>query len=225
MAASETIKKIWKLFYLHVVDHGLLRLFYSNFHRLPGGLYRSNQPSPSKLRWYHQKYGIRTVINLRGGDSDNPSWQLEKEMCDQLGVKLVDLKLFSRSYPYPEDIRLVKETVLMIEYPALVHCKSGADRAGLFSVLYRIFRIGEPVEKAVSELGLRYGHLKWARTGTLDQFFIEYQKYRELNNSCLSLEDWVDNHYDREYLKSLRPERGMGERFGNFLTDTVLRRE
>lgn len=225
MATLEIRRRIWQFFYFYVIDHGLLRFFYANFHELPGGLYRSNQPSPSKLRWYQEKLGIKTVINLRGGDSDNASWQLERQTCEQLGIELVDLRLFSRSYPYPDDIRRVKKTVLTIDYPALVHCKSGADRAGLFSALYRIFRLGEPVDKAVSELGLRYGHLKWARTGTLDQFFVEYQKHREQSDLPLGLEDWVDNHYDRERLKSQRPERGLGERLGNFLNDKVLRRE
>lgn len=216
---------LWRRLYLHVIDHGFLRFFYSNLHRLPGGLYRSNQPSPAKLRALHRKLGLRTVINLRGGDYDNPAWQLEKQTCDQLGITLIDLRLFSRSFPYVDDVHRVKEVVLNAEYPALVHCKSGADRAGLFSVFYRIFKLGEPVESASKELSLRYGHLKWARTGTLDQFFSEFLKDRRCIGRHLRLEEWVTSAYDRDFLKSTRPERGIRSRVADFVVNRILRRE
>lgn len=216
---------LWQRIYLYLIDHGFLRILYSNLHRLPGGLYRSNQPSPGQLKVLQRRFGIRTVINLRGGDVDNPAWQLERETCDQLGIKLVDLRLFSRSFPYVDDVRSVKEVVLNTEYPALVHCKSGADRAGLFSVFYRIFKLGEPVEQAARELGIRYGHFKWARTGTLDQFFLEFLKDRQKLGRHIQIEDWARSSYDRDRLKSTRPERGLAYRITNFIVDRILRRE
>src|SRR3954454_9519239 len=48
---------------LHV---GILHLG-DNFHAVvPGELYRSAQPTPELITDYHVKYGIKTVINLRG---------------------------------------------------------------------------------------------------------------------------------------------------------------
>ncbi len=216
---------LWRRVYLYVLDHGFLRFFYANLYRLPGGLYRSNQPSPSTLRVYQRKYGIRTVFNLRGGNEDNPAWQLERDTCKKLGIEMIDLRLLSRSFPYVEDIQAVQKAIMSAEYPALVHCKSGADRAGLFSVLYRVFRLGEPVEQASRELGLKYGHVRWARTGSLDQFLLEYLKDRKRETRQMRLEEWLVTLYDRDRLKQTRPERSLLERASNFLIDRILRRE
>lgn len=211
-------------FYYYFVDHGLLRSFYANFYRLPGDLYRSNQPSPARLKKLVRRYGLKTVVNLRGGDSSNPTWQLEREACENLDLKMVDLRLFSRSFPYVEDVRKLKHVVESLELPALVHCKSGADRAGLFCVFYQHYRLGQPIQISLNELGLRYGHVKWARTGTLDQFFLEFLRDRHLKKGQ-GLLGWVEHEYDRQHLKSTRPERGLLERASNFLLDKVLRRE
>ena len=53
----------------------------------------------------------------------------------------------------------------------LMHCKSGADRAGLMSVLYRFLHEGVPLKEAKKELSLKYGHIRQAHTGILDYFF------------------------------------------------------
>lgn len=212
-------------FYLYIVDHGVLRLLYSNLHRLPGALYRSNQPSPAQLRRYRRRFGIKTVFNVRGGDRSNPAWQLEAKECEALGIKLVDLRILSRSCPYVSDLLAIKEAIAQAEFPALVHCKSGADRAGFFSVLYRVFRLGEPVEVAVDELSLRYGHVRWAQTGILDRFFEEFSHDRRNTDIGLRFEDWAANAYDRERLKLKFRPRGLLHQLGSFVVDRILRRE
>ena len=42
------------------------------------------------------------------------------------------------------DLTRARELFRTIEYPVLIHCKSGADRAGMMAVLYRHFHLGEP---------------------------------------------------------------------------------
>lgn len=209
--------------YLYLVDHGFLRALYGNLHALPGGLYRSNQPSPDTLKTYRNRLRLKTVVNLRGGDPNNPAWQLEDQACRELGLRMVDVKLFSRSFPHRADVLRVKEVVESIEYPALAHCKSGADRAGLFSVLYRMFRLNEPPEIAMRELSLKYGHIRWARTGVLDIFFEQYLQAR--NQTGVSFLDWLESGYDREALKKNYPERAWIYRVGDFLVDRLLKRE
>ena len=43
---------------------------------------------------------------------------------------LLDIKLYSRTPPEIEEVHAMDELFKKIEYPALLHCKSGADRAG-----------------------------------------------------------------------------------------------
>ncbi len=55
-----------------------------------------------------------------------------------------------------------------------MHCKSGADRAGIMSVLYRHYRLGLPIEEALEQLSFKYLHIKQGKTGVLDYTFERY---------------------------------------------------
>ena len=52
----------------------------------------------------------------------------------------------------------------------MMHCKSGADRAGLMAALYLLIA-KQPAREAVKQLTWKYGHVKQAKTGVLDAFF------------------------------------------------------
>ena len=80
-----------------IVDHGFLRLLYNNFHKIDDNMYRSNMPTPQRIKKY-KKLGIKTIINLRGGKKDG-GWFLEKKACEQNGIELVNLVARSRAAP------------------------------------------------------------------------------------------------------------------------------
>lgn len=200
------------------VDHGVLRILWKNRYKVGGRMWRSNQPLPSDIAWAARQ-GIGTVINLRGA-RECGSYLGEREACRRLGIALIDFPINSRSAPAPSHIRAAKEMFERIAYPALFHCKSGADRAGLFGVLYLHFAEGKPIEDALAQLSWRYGHLRQGRTGVLDHFFAEYIKARDA--SGVSLIDWVEGtDYDAAAMtKSFRATM-----LGTLMTDIVLRRE
>jgi hypothetical protein len=102
------------------------------------------------------------VINLRGG-FDASFYALEKDACERLGLTLVDFTVTSREAPVQGAHPGRQGAVRPIAYPALMHCKSGADRAGIMSVLYRHFRLGEPIRVAMDQLHIRYLHIRTAR--------------------------------------------------------------
>lgn len=201
------------------VDHGFFRSLYLNLHALPGGLYRSAQPSPKHLRRLHRKLGIKTVVNLRGAD-DSGRYALEAETCRELGITLIDHQgIRSRSAPEVDAVAATRALFDRIEYPALIHCKSGADRAGFASALFRIFRSKASVQDALGELSARYGHLRGSKTGILDAFFHDYLATNA--REPIGFEEWVATRYDREALK----ERFQTKGWQDFLVDKVLERE
>ena len=55
---------------------------------------------------------------------------LEQEACDRYGVKQVYFVVWSREAPSREQVLGAKALFDELEYPAMMHCKSGADRAG-----------------------------------------------------------------------------------------------
>ena len=78
-------------------DHGFLRLYWHNEHEIAPGMWRCNQPSPSRIRKAADR-GIRTIINLRGPRADG-GWRLEAEACDRYGLTLMDFTARSRAAP------------------------------------------------------------------------------------------------------------------------------
>ena len=115
------------------MDHAFIRIFWNNFHEISEGVYRANQPSPSHLKSY-KKLGIKSVLSLRG--RANQSYDLfEDEYCKKL-VNLVYTPISSGSAPTPEDLLKIIQVLRELPKPVVLHCKSGADRAGLVSALY-----------------------------------------------------------------------------------------
>ncbi len=204
-------------------DHAFLRVWWTNAHWISDEMVRSNQPWPFQIRAWGRR-GIKTFINLRGPGKQGQAeafLQLERDACARAGIKHVDFTLNSRATPSAETLREAQALFNSIDYPALMHCKSGADRAGIASVLYLHFRKGEPIDRAMRMLGLRYGHVKQGKTGVLDHFFESYLAHSRV--SGLSLIEWAEKHYDPEVLKADFQKKSKW--WANILVDKILNRE
>lgn len=199
------------------IDHAVFRLAYANRHRVTPDMYRASQPSPSHVK-AAADLGVKTIINLRGS-RDCASFYLEDEACRRHGVALVNFPVNSRDMPKKETLHRAREIFATIEYPALLHCKSGADRAGLMAGLYLLIHEGRPVEEAARQLHWKYGHIKQAKTGILDYFFDLYRLYNERQPTPFF--DWVDRVYDPVAAK----ESFRSKEWANTVVDRILSRE
>jgi protein tyrosine/serine phosphatase len=213
------MRRLWDYCNLLMVDHGFLRSLYSNCFRLPGGLLRANQPSPFALQRYRRRWRIRSVVNLRGQGAHKHGYhRLERDACRSIGATMTDTTIWSRGLLFREQLLDLIQLIQTLELPALAHCKSGADRAGFFAVMYRHYRLGEPIELAMEELSWQYGHFKHSATGVLDHFF---QAYLHTRQPRQSLTDWIQRDYDRDALQASFKPRGLSR----WLVDHLLRRE
>lgn len=199
------------------VDHGVFRVIYSNTHKVSPRMYRSSQPAPFQIR-RAAELGVKTIINLRG-KRDCGSYLLQKEACARHGITMIDFPVSSRDAPRKTDMRRLKELFAQIEYPALMHCKSGSDRAGLGAALFLALAENRPLEEAVAQLHLKYGHMRHAKTGILDHFFETYQRRNQAQPIDFLI--WADEHYDPEALK----RDFHSNRWANLFVDRLLRRE
>ena len=118
-----------------------------------------------------------------------------------------------------EQVLRAKEMFETIQYPALMHCKSGADRAGVMAVLYKHFQMGMPISEAVEQLSLKYLHVRQGKTGMIDFFFATYLE--ETKESGKPFLEWVIEDYDQARVKAAF----MGEWWANMLVEKILRRE
>lgn len=212
----------WKRFRVHLralfLDHEILRKFYRNFYKLSDKAFRSNHPSPGFLRKLKRKYDLKTVLNLRSANRE--PYLVEKLACDKLGITLQNLRLSSNRLPTKEQILEAKHLLETAEYPLLIHCKSGADRAGLVSVLYMYFIENQPMEEAIKQLSMKYGHFRWADTGKLDYFFDAFFAYQK-DHPATEFLHWVENIYDREALDKEFKDSG----WANIVVHKILHRE
>ena len=199
-------------------DHGILRQKFHNMHEVGGGMWRSNQPSPQRLEALAEQ-GFKTILNIRGTQPGVCYYDLEKDACERLGLVMIDMPFGSREAPYVDRMQRAVKIFDEIAYPALIHCKSGADRAGIISVLYALTKLGLPYEEAIQHLSLKYLHVKAGKTGVLDHFFETYRQYNE--TTPIGFMDWVETVYDREAVQA----SFLASWWGSFLTERVLRRE
>ena len=155
-------------------------------------------PTPLRIKNY-SKLGIKTIINLRGVRKDG-GWLLENEACEKYNIKLIDFRARSRAAPEKEMIFKADKLFNSIQYPALIHCKSGADRAGIMCALYILLHKREHPIIAQEQLSWKYLHVKWAKPGILDFFIENYGK--QYNKKKIEFLAWVKNQYIPEKLEN-----------------------
>ncbi len=132
-------------------------------------------------------------------------------------MRFVDAPFSSRRAPSREQILALTEALRTAPEPILIHCKSGADRAGFAAALFLVLE-GASVSHAVRQLSLRHGHLRRSRAGQLGAVLLRYAREAEGRRSFI---DWLHSDYDpvtlaREFVPG---------RLTDFVTARVLARE
>ncbi|HQT85179.1 MAG: protein tyrosine phosphatase [Acidiphilium sp. 37-64-53] len=206
------------------VDHAVLRLGWTNFAAVKAGaLYRSNHPVPFQLEKFTRTVGLRTLVNLRG-ECRNGSDALSRDAARRLGLDFYDMALESRGAPQRDRILRIADIFRTMQRPALVHCKSGADRAGIGSALFVLIE-GGTAAAARAQLSWRFGHIRQSNTGILDAFLDEYERAGEGRKPFLN---WVAEDYDEIALRrafDARSAKSLPRRIARFVNDRILARE
>ncbi|KNG92737.1 tyrosine-protein phosphatase [Pseudaestuariivita atlantica] len=190
--------RFWAKVHYHLFDHAFLRVWWTNFWEIAPGVYRSNHPTRARFEKY-AAMGIKTVINLRGED-DQSFHLFEKEACEDLGLTLVNAKLWARDAPPKSRFLKVIEALREAERPMMFHCKSGADRAGMVAAIYLMVFEGAPVAEAKKQLGLKYIHLKSTATGIQDYILDVYEA--RVARSPIGFEEWLRTEYDQNVIRA-----------------------
>lgn len=135
-----------------------------------GRFYRCGQPRPDELLQLIDKHGLKTVIALRGSrdSEDSDAWESEERAaCESRGVRFVTLPCNHKNPPTREQVAeflsIVRDEKQM---PALVHCRIGQQRTGMFCALYRVHVQGVSPDDALREmddLGFDSGHRRHQR--------------------------------------------------------------
>jgi protein tyrosine/serine phosphatase len=216
-ALRSPLRRAYAWINLLLLDHGLLRLVYANRHMVTPRVWRSAQPTPGDLR-REKARGLKTVVCVRSG-SGLASWPLEREACEALGLELHMVNIRGRQAPRKSDLLALLDLFSSIEYPVLIHCKSGADRTGFICAVYLMAIEGRCPKEASAQLSLYYGHLRSSRAGILDEVIDAYR--REGAARGFTFRQWVETSYDPQAIaRAFRPKP-----LATAFADALLRRE
>lgn len=155
---------------------GLLR-YLGNVHVVEQGkLYRSAQLQGDQLKRVIAQYGIRSILNLRGAAPGQSWYDGELSATKDLKLAHFDYGLSASDVVSVEQANEILELIRKAPRPMLIHCQSGADRAGLVSALFLAEIEKRPIDQAIGQLSLLYGHFPYlmSRTGAMEESFWAY---------------------------------------------------
>jgi len=212
-------KKAW-WFAMFFQDHNFTNLFRFNFHEIAPNIFRSSQPTMWQLERLTEKYNITTIVNLKDANRESPYFHFEEEKCEELGLKLINVGIFSRGFPKYEKLLEYKKIIDELDEPTLIHCKAGADRTGIFCTLYQYFKENRAIEDTDQLKLFPYGHFRYSSAGKSDYYFEEFAKYKK-EHPEIDLLTWSKDVADLDQ---------MGKDFKykpiiNFINDKILKRE
>jgi protein tyrosine phosphatase (PTP) superfamily phosphohydrolase (DUF442 family) len=173
-------------------------LFHGNLAIVEDGrAIRSAQPGlelPETLR----QFGIRSILNLRGGSPDDWWYTAEIKSAGQANAQFYDFPMSATKRPSRRELLTLIDLLESCQYPLLIHCKSGADRTGLASALYLMQERGESPEVAERAFSIQFGHIPLGGTEHLHEPFDEYAAWlahHKLEHTPHRFRDWVSHEY------------------------------
>jgi protein tyrosine phosphatase (PTP) superfamily phosphohydrolase (DUF442 family) len=155
-----------KFYILAVIVLALVNLACSlseNFHAVVDNeVYRSAQLASDSLQNHIVHEHVRSIINLRGANPGREWYQQEREVARRNGVTHFDVPIDSDSPPTGQELMDLVKVLEGCPKPVLLHCQSGIDRSGVAAAISILLLDPEgSVDKALDQLGLRFGHMPW----------------------------------------------------------------
>ena len=120
---------------------------------VPGKIYRSGQPTAEELQVLFKSIGLKAIVNLRGEQEcrTNKECLEEAEFARENGVRLIVIGFGNP--PTRENARdVLKALDDERNYPLLIHCEHGKERAGTAIAIYRMERMGWTSGQAAMEM-------------------------------------------------------------------------
>jgi protein tyrosine/serine phosphatase len=145
---------------------------------VPGALYRSAQPTPRRIADYHDRYGIRTIINLRGANVGQRWYDDEVRAAAINGIVLLDFPLSANEELTAVQLDQLIAALAAAAKPILIHCESGMDRTGLVSAIYLAAIAGRDEDAAETQMSILLWRLPipWSETEAMDRSFDQVER-------------------------------------------------
>lgn len=170
---------------------------------VPGKVYSAKQPSADQLQKWIDKYGFKTIINLRGYSPGNTPEEVA--VAEKNNVRMVTLSWSAHNTPrHPLLKRFIKE-IETCQTPILIHCHSGIDRSGTAASMAAMEIGDEDYYSAKKHSFVPPGPWKRKKRKKyvhVSDVFVEFEKYC-LNNKVQPdwelMKDWANTTWQSYY--------------------------
>jgi protein tyrosine phosphatase (PTP) superfamily phosphohydrolase (DUF442 family) len=173
--------------------------FGPNFHAvLEGRVYRSAQLEVNELHSAISRYGLRSIINLRGMCCDQTWYLQEVDAAEKAGLAQFDINLSTYMPPNVHELRKLVHALETAPEPMLIHCRQGADRTSLAAALALLLKSPAGLAEARGQMSWRYAHSPIGRVQILDAALDDYEAWLNSRGEAHSSErlvQWVNEVY------------------------------
>lgn len=164
------IKNFVKILFAMIFLWAMYFFVYANFHKVDNNIYRSSQLFGFNMKYYIDKYHIKSILNLRD-DIDNSMYRNEVAFSKIEHISYYPFGIDDRKIVSKEKMNKIVEILKNAPKPLLIHCKMGADRTSLAVALYL-----ESIKKDKNPkrgFSLLYGHFPYfgSKTIAMDKSF------------------------------------------------------
>ena len=129
-----------------------------NYKRIDSNVVRSAQPEAEEIVWLKKHRNLTDIINFRTLIVPNTDFNEEK-FADALNIKYHSIPTATR-HPKLDDVKSFLNIIKSIKErdgQVLIHCKAGADRTGMYSLIYKVLNGLSNFDDAAQEM-LALGH-------------------------------------------------------------------
>jgi hypothetical protein len=164
----------------------------------PRRIYRSGQMPARALTQTLEKYGIKTVLNLRGPNPKAQWYVDERAATLNAGATQVDIPLSSCVWMSRIQLRTLVRVLDRSEYPVLLHCAWGSERTGLASAVAELLRPNGTLDDAQCQLAARFLYVRVGDGRIMAEFLDQYAAWLRSNHLVHCPEAfhrWVDEEY------------------------------
>jgi|GEM_PF-5207217 len=132
-----------------------------NLHTVEEGkVYRTGRLPLDTFEEMLERLGIRTMLRVVCLQRRNREYFRKAEaICERKGIKNIEINLKHDHFPDKDRLSRMLDVFDKAEYPLLIMCWRGADRSGVTSAIYKMYR-NYPRKEVKRELSFfPYGHL------------------------------------------------------------------
>jgi len=165
---------------------------------IKNSIYRSAQLSGNNLQKNINTYHFKSIINLRGEAPKKKWYKTESNISKKNNVKLYDVRLSAYKFPVVTEVDSLVHILQTAEKPILLHCQSGADRAGLASALAIALEKDASLTDIETQISWKYFVNPFNSQSTGKLFFSAYERFLHENGLTHNRENllsWIKNDY------------------------------